>query len=88
MEADCLDLRRPASDEWWREENAMEMTTNRPRYNPLHDEWSLRTGPSTWLVWKHGTRPDDEERLRAELAAELANEQRSPHDGAEPASES
>ena len=50
-------------------------TPPRPRYDPLHNEWSLRTGPSTWLVWKHGTRSGDEGRLATELATEAEREQ-------------
>jgi hypothetical protein len=50
-------------------------TRNRPRLDPLRREWSQRTGPSTWLVWQHGTRPSDDDRLADEAAKELAREQ-------------
>lgn len=46
----------------------------RPRFDPAHQEWSRRTGPNTWLVWKHGEDPKDEERLMEALAAELERE--------------
>lgn len=57
-----------------RQTAAPEVVRGGPRYDPRHEEWSLRTGPSSWLVWKHGTLPGDEERLLAEAAAELARE--------------
>ena len=50
-------------------------TSSRPRFDPLHQEWSQRTGPNTWLVWKHGERPEDEQRLLDALDAELGREQ-------------
>ena len=50
-------------------------TTARPYYDPAHEEWSLRTGPNTWLVWQHGTRAGDEERLASAGEAELKREQ-------------
>jgi hypothetical protein len=54
----------------------MEGTTiNRPRFDPVHQEWSRRTGPNTWLVWKHGDHPEDEERLQEALAEGFAREQ-------------
>jgi hypothetical protein len=40
----------------------------------MRDEWSQRVGRSRWLVWKHGTRSDDEERLLRELVWELERE--------------
>ena len=55
-------------------------TTSRPRFNPARQEWSQRTGPSTWLVWKHGEDPKDEERLLKALADELAEERGSGRD--------
>jgi hypothetical protein len=64
-----------------RERESKYMTTNartgsvaRPRYDPRREEWSLRLGPGRWLVWQHGTRPGDAERLQAELARELERE--------------
>jgi hypothetical protein len=50
-------------------------TRNRPHFDPVRQEWSLRTGPNTWLVWKHGTRPGDDERLQPETEKERAREQ-------------
>jgi hypothetical protein len=47
---------------------------SRPHYNPTRDEWQQRTGPSTWLVWQHGTRRGDEARLVAEMRAEAERE--------------
>lgn len=45
-----------------------------PRFDPAHEEWSLKTGPNTWLVWKHGQHPDDDQRLAEAFKAELARE--------------
>ncbi len=47
---------------------------DRPHYDPEREEWSLRTGPNRWLVWKHGTRRGDEERLLAAMLAEAERE--------------
>lgn len=47
---------------------------SQPRFNHPTMEWTARTGPNTWRVWKHGTMPGDDERLRAEIEKELAKE--------------
>ena len=53
----------------------MTNTNTHPRFDPIHQEWSVRTGPNTWQVWKHGNHPEDEERLQEALAAELDREE-------------
>ena len=53
----------------------MTNTNVQPRFDPVHQEWSVRTGPNTGLVWKHGDQPEDEKRLQQALAAELAREE-------------
>ena len=56
-------------------ENRGHAGKSRPRFDPVRQEWSVRTGPSTWLVWQHGTRPGDNERLAAVAARELPREE-------------
>ena len=69
-------MRGDLSDVWTRKESRMKnQTKSRPRFDPIHQEWSLRTGTNTWLVWKHGDDPRDEQRLLDALDAELAQEQ-------------
>ena len=55
-------------------ESREQTTRSQPRFNHLTQEWTVRTGPSTWRVWKHGTMPGDNERLRVEMEQELARE--------------
>jgi hypothetical protein len=55
-------------------ENREPTTRNRPRFNHLTQEWTVRTGPNTWRVWKHGTGQGDADRLRVEMAKELERE--------------
>jgi hypothetical protein len=47
---------------------------SQPRFIHFTQEWTMRTGPNTWRVWKHGTDRGDAERLRAEMEKELARE--------------
>ena len=55
-------------------ESREQTTRSQPRFNHLTQEWTVRTGPSTRRVWKHGTGRGDAERLRVEMEMELARE--------------